>query len=81
MGAIFRKLLGPIIRHGLTGLGGFLISHGIIDNMEVIEQLINPTTEIGTGLAIFAVGVLASVFKVELGTAISKIWGGGKEKE
>ena len=65
-------IIGPVIRHTLTGAGAALATVGVLDSPETITQFAEPTTEFLTGTGVFAIGLLASVFKEQIAVKIIK---------
>jgi len=74
MGTIISKLVGSLLRHGLTGLGVWLVSKGIIDDAETVTGMIAPLTDVTVGVIVFLVGLGASLFKDQIQDKIAGVF-------
>lgn len=57
------KLIGSVIRHGLTAVGGILVAQGILDSPEPVAQLVDPMTQIIVGVVVYFLGQTWSIFE------------------
>lgn len=55
-----------LIRHLLTGIGGFLVGKGILESPDAVNQLVEPTTAIALGAATYAIGQGASLVQKKM---------------